>query len=442
MYLRTPKRYTPKGSKRPLISLRWLWLYLLAPVVIIAATLAWDNRENLSQQIAIAANRIPLPHPFAPTATATLPPTDLVTRISQTLENGSINDALDAMRAYSDSVPNETKWHSTLAQTLILRAHDDPNLIEQAKQAGMAAINANPEAVEGWVSYALVLDWAGQSQTALSYALHAKDMGDTTGMSSAVLAGIYFTLGDVKQASALADEAIKANPNLAYAHFVKGQIAYQGLGNAKDGVAAYREAWDITKADHTQWGGYIAIQLAPFYVQNKQSDQAVSLLADAIKRDKDYAPLDYQLAFTYYGDGKYDKESPEAVQRCIDVDQNFAPCHVLLMRLQFRDGKWESAAQSAQRAIDLGSKETAPYYWGGVAYYKMNKCPEAIKLFNAGKAIAQKKNDDSKVKDFAAALADCGIVSEDTISATTEATAAATAKSATVPKATATPKKR
>ncbi len=441
MYLRTPKRYTAKGSKRPLISLRWLWLYLLAPVVVISAALAWDYRADLSQAINIAANKLPIPRPFAPTATATLPPTDLVARINQTLESGSINDALDAMRAYSDSVPNETKWHATLAQTLIMRAHGDSALINRARQAGLAAINANPEAVEGWVSYALVLDWADQSQQALSYALRAKDMGDSTGMSSAVLAGIYFTLGDIKQASTLADEAIKTNQNLAYAYYVKGQIAL-GLGNAKDGIDYYRQAWNIAKADQTQWGGYIVEHLAPLYSANNQTDQAISLLTDAVQRDKDYPVLENRLAQVHFGNGDYVK-SGEAAQKCIDIDRDYAPCHIWLMRLEYIDKQWERAAQSAQRAIDLGSQETAPFYWGGLAYVSLNRCPDAIKLFNGGFAIAERLKDDSRKRAFADALRECGIVTDNTPLTTPEPTLAPTAKvNGPTAKATATPKKK
>ena len=77
MYLRTPKRYTAKGSKKPLISLRWLWLYLLAPVVIIGAALVWDNRSDWSQAIGEVIGRVKIAPLDAPTATPTRPAADL-----------------------------------------------------------------------------------------------------------------------------------------------------------------------------------------------------------------------------------------------------------------------------------------------------------------------------------------------------------------------------
>ena len=58
-------------------------------------------------------------------------------------------------------VPNDASVSSTLAQYIILRAYDanpDPARLQAAYQAGQQAINANPEAADGWASMALVLD--------------------------------------------------------------------------------------------------------------------------------------------------------------------------------------------------------------------------------------------------------------------------------------------
>src|SRR5579859_4720897 len=98
MYLHTPKRYTRKGSKPRLISLRWLWLYLLAPVVIIGGALAWDFRDSLSQQVNNAIGHIHI-QINAPTATPTLPAADLQARIQNALQSGDMKAALDGIRA-------------------------------------------------------------------------------------------------------------------------------------------------------------------------------------------------------------------------------------------------------------------------------------------------------------------------------------------------------
>src|SRR5579864_1234759 len=133
MYLRTPKRYTRRGSKPRLISLRWLWLYLLAPVVIIAGALAWDFRDPLSQQVNTAIAQIKWPQINAPTATPTLPAADLEARILSALQSGDLKAALDGMNAYNGSNPNDVKWHTILTQMLAMRAYgNDPQTGPQA----------------------------------------------------------------------------------------------------------------------------------------------------------------------------------------------------------------------------------------------------------------------------------------------------------------------
>jgi tetratricopeptide (TPR) repeat protein len=412
MYLHTPKRYTTRGRRRRLVNLRWLWLYLIAPPVIIAAALAWNFRGDLSKWVGDRANSIRIDF-NAPTPTATLPARDLEARIQLLLGNGSLNDAIDAMRSLGEAQPNETTWHTALAQTLILRSRQDPKLIQQAADAGQQAINANPETADGWATMALVLDWSSQPQKALAYALRARDLGDAGGMAQAALAGIYVSLGDYKLAASTADEALKTNPNLAYAYYVKGQIA-SFTGANKDALSLYRQAWDISKGSRVQWGGYIADALATLYKGTNQLDQAVSLIQDAIPRDRDYPVLYSRLSDIYIQRGDYDK-ALESSQSCIDHDSSYAPCYVLLIRLQYREAQWEKVVQSAQRAIDLGTQQTAAYYYGGYAQYKLNRCPEAITWWNLGMTAADKVTDQvtrSKLKsDFASALSDCGVVS-------------------------------
>jgi tetratricopeptide (TPR) repeat protein len=409
MYLHTPKRYTPRGRKPRLISLRWLWLYLLAPVVIIGGALAWDFRDSLSQQVGNAIGHVKLPQFNAPTATPTLPAADLQARIQNALQSGDLKAALDEIRAYNDSNPNDVKWHAVLTQMLALRAYgNDPQTGPQAAvDMGQTAINANPEMADGWAAEALALDWANKPQVGLSDALHAKDLGDLSGMADAVLAGIYFSLNKVQDAGTAADNAFKANPNLAYALFVKGQLAAAD-GDIKGAIELYRQAWDVGKTDPTQPSSYIAGTLAKMYASQNQIDQAKAILTDAEARDKANPKLRYTLANLLYGQGDYNKAT-EAAQQCLDVAQDYAPCYVLLTRLYTISKADDKVLQAAQMAAKLGSTETAAYYNGGQAAYHLNRCADAIPLFQAGLTLSQNENDGGKISDFVAALNECGV---------------------------------
>jgi tetratricopeptide (TPR) repeat protein len=425
MYLRTPKRYTQRGRKRGLINLRWLWLYLIAIPIIGIAALAWNFRADLSRQIGTWADRnIKPPQLFAPTPTATLPAKDLEVRILSTLENGNINDALTAMQAYTVSLPNEREYHALYAETLIMRYQGDPAKRTQALAAADAAINASPETPEGWAVKALVLDWSDNSQKALGYALRAKELGDDSGLAQAVMGGIFVTLNDFKQAGSLADAAMKQNPNLAYARYVKGQIA-QYSGDFKEAIRWYKEGLAIWASDRRQWGGYIAVELAGVYSAQNQIGEATKVLNDALPRDKDYQGLTNQLANIYYKQGDYAKALETALS-CTDRNPDYAPCYVVITRVHYIEKLYEKAAQAAQRAVDLGSNETAVYYYGGESYRKLNRCDDALRLFTRGKALAEEQKKTSAIQDFSDAMTDCGAVTNPDVPPTASPTTVVT----------------
>ena len=50
MYLKTPKRYL-RGQKRSPISLRWLWLWLLTPVVVYVGLQIYERRDEVRPPI-------------------------------------------------------------------------------------------------------------------------------------------------------------------------------------------------------------------------------------------------------------------------------------------------------------------------------------------------------------------------------------------------------
>src|SRR5260221_1380805 len=146
MYLKTPKRYTAKGSKRSLISFRWLWLYLLAPVILIPAILAWDFRDQLSSGIGQQISRLGIGKPGLPTITPR--PTlaeDPAKALQSAFETGKINKAITILTTLGDLAPNEVGVHSLVTQLLVLRSYSENlQMLTDAETAGQQAINANP----------------------------------------------------------------------------------------------------------------------------------------------------------------------------------------------------------------------------------------------------------------------------------------------------------
>jgi tetratricopeptide (TPR) repeat protein len=153
------------------------------------------------------------------------------------------------------------------------------------------------------------------------------------------------------------------------------------------------------------------------YTSQNQIDQAKAILTDSEARDKANPKLRYTLANLLYGQGDYNKAT-EAAQQCLDAAQDYAQCYVLLTRLYTISKDWEKVLQMAQAAVKLGTTETAAYYNGGQAAYQLNRCVDAIPLFQAGLQLAQKENDSGKISDFTAALNECGVTSGLPVTAT------------------------
>jgi len=413
MQLHTPRRYSAHRPKRNLISLRWLWLYVLAPIVIYGAILAYNNRVPLGSQLAYSIANFKPPNFNPPTPTATIPAQSLADRIASRLQSGDMNDAITAMGQFTDSNPNDSKWHILRPMFLALRADGDPTLLRQAVEAGMAAINAVPESSTAWAAEALALDWANTSndpvleKQALIDVLHALDLNSTDPDALAILAGIDVTLKKFPDALSNADKALKQNPQSSYAYFVKGQVAATS-GDTKTATNYYKQAWDISLSDPLQWGGIYAYYLTRMFNAQGQNSQAQAILTDALKYDKNYARLGRQSSDLYANLGDWNK-AIEAARQCTDVAPAYAPCWAVLPKLNSLNKAFDLAARAADNAQKFGSIETSPYYWGGEAYYQLNDCLHAIPLLKQGYQLALKRGDSSVTQNFIDALNQCGI---------------------------------
>src|SRR5258708_2477253 len=239
MYLKTPKRYTAKGSRRPLLNLRWLLLYLLFPVILIPLILAWDYRDQLAPWIGDKVKQINVSLPLAPTPTATALPSNIGEQLGTDFSTGKINQALDLLQSVAQVSPNDPTVYNLIAQHLIFRSYStNAAMLKEAVAAGQRPINAAPEIPDGWGSEALVLDWSGKPQEALGYVLRATELNDKDPMAMVVMAEIYSDLQKDDQANKMVDDAIDAakaakplnRAALAHAYYVKAQLLLSSDG--------------------------------------------------------------------------------------------------------------------------------------------------------------------------------------------------------------------
>ena len=108
---------------------------------------------------------------------------------ARALNAGRVDRAVDILENLSNSAPNQPGFPALATQLLVFRA-DGTNKanLARATALGQRAITANPEAPDGWISEAMVLDWDKKPQAALGYALRAKDLSPKDPMVLTILA--------------------------------------------------------------------------------------------------------------------------------------------------------------------------------------------------------------------------------------------------------------
>ncbi|HLY28066.1 MAG TPA: tetratricopeptide repeat protein [Aggregatilineales bacterium] len=445
MQLRTPKRYTAKGSRRPLLNLHWLWLYILVPILLIPAVLVWDNRQSIGDNVSQWLNKhvlvAPLPTPTpAPTLTG-----DASAALAEAFKGGHVNKAVNILETLSDQNPNAAGFPALAAQFEALRSYgSDKAKLDEASQMATRAINADPEAYDGWLSKAIALDYSGQPQRSLPYALHARDFDDKNPMIIAVMGEIYHDLNQDDQAKKLLTDAIAkaqaATPvyraALAHAYYVQAEILDASNAAGADVIKMLEKAWATAISDPPDPSipsGYIAQYLSAYYLNIGQPNQAIQLLTAAVARDADDPILQLALGNAYLNQGDANK-ARTYISTCHDLAPQEPKCLRALAQLYFGEQNYQQAADSIQQVIGQGSQKSSDYYLAGLSYGYLNECAKAVTVLQQGLPFVD-PSDSKSLSKFSDALQGCG-------AAAINLTTLAATDSAPVATLTPTPKKR
>src|SRR5690349_5567058 len=114
MYLRTPKRYT-RGQKRSPISLRWLWLWILTPIVAYFGIQIYQNLDVVRPPVENAIYNMvdkaqnSIATAAAPTALPTQDPSERLARADSNWKEGRIESAVQDYQAAVSGAPNDVE---------------------------------------------------------------------------------------------------------------------------------------------------------------------------------------------------------------------------------------------------------------------------------------------------------------------------------------------
>lgn len=403
MYLRTPKRYL-RGQRRSPISLRWLWLWLLTPLVVWGGVQIYNHRETIAPPLhnaiygAIDNAQRGLATAMAPTPLPTQNPTERLMRAEADWRNGRIEAALESYTAVLDAVPNDVQAHYRVTLGLIMEGR-----MEQALQAAERTVTADPYSSDAWAIRALALNENGRSGEAIASALRALDLNRQNARAMAYMAEAYLDSEQYELARSTADRALALDEMSFEALRVRGRVAQEVEFDTALAKDYYQQAYELAPNLPT-----MVVDLARItYFGEQNVSEAIALLSDIVEVNPQNAQALYWLGYMYYnGEGNF-AQAAEFLTRCAESNPNSVLCLGLLGRVRMALGDNRAASEILQRAIDLNTPWPRHYLWLGRALIAQGNCGGAIPILQTGYDLAQQNQDTDAVTAIQENLREC-----------------------------------
>ncbi len=409
MYLRTPKRYT-RGQRRSIISLRWIWLWLLTPIIVIGGWQIYENREDLRPRVEQALDGIinnaesSVATAMAPTPMPTENPEIRLVAAEAAWQRGAIEEAVNIYNDVVEAVPNDVGVHYFRTLGLVMDGQ-----LNQALSAAESTVTADPYSADAWAIRAMVLNQIGESEQAIPSALRALELaGDneenfkTRARAQAYLAEAYLNVGQYERALSTVDRALEINPDSFEALHVRSRISQYYLFDFESAMKSSQAAYDL--APNLP---YLALETAILDLREENTDQAVAVLADMLELNPNNTSALYWMGRTYFVSVGDPTQAADYLQRCIVADPENIECHYLLGRAQMRLEQYASAVESFERTIQLNTTSARHYWWAGRAQVVQNGCPGALNYLRQGYEMAKVEGDSQLILDFEDQMQSC-----------------------------------
>jgi tetratricopeptide (TPR) repeat protein len=383
MYLRTPKRYQ-RARRQRIISLRWLWLWLITPVVVIGGLWIHDQREQVAPVVRdvvdglIAGAQEQVATITAPTPPPTADPGQTLAQADSAWRRGAIEDAMGLYAAALDGAPNDVTAHYRYALALIMEGRGD-----EALRAAERAVTANPFSSDSWAIRALALDRSDRPAEAVASARQALSINPNNARAYAFMAEAYLDANQIAQAREAIARALELNPDSVEALYVSGLIRrdadYDFRGAREEFQRAYELAPNLP---------YIAVELAwsEWYLQNY--DRARSILLEVLDQNPQNLDALFATGYLFYQAYGDPNQSLDYLQRCITADPQNRACLRYMGTVQTGLGNTQAALQTYQALIAAGTDRPSDYLNAGRAYVNVGDCQSAVPLLQQGYELA------------------------------------------------------
>jgi tetratricopeptide (TPR) repeat protein len=422
MYLRTPKRYR-QGQKRSLISFRWLWLWILTPLIVFVGVQLYNNRESVSPQVErlvtslIDTAQSGVATAMAPTPLPTQDPAQRIASAQDAWARGAIDEAVEIYSGLLNAVPNDVSTYYRYTLGLAMSGK-----LAQALDAAERTVTANPYSADAWAIRAMVLNWIGRPSEAIASALQAlalagNDQPQSQARAQAFLAEAYFDVGQYDRALSTVERALTINPDSFEAHRVRSQIMqdyqFDFVTALEDSQTAYDLAPNLP---------YLAIDLAVLNLREGETDTALGILRDVVDLNPQNTRALWWIGTIYLNTVGDPNQASDYLSRCVQVAPDNINCHYTLGRAQIRLEQYTLASESFETTIRLGTTEPRHYWWAARAQVLTVGCPAAVSYLQTGYLMAKEGSDSQLISDFEDAMRACQMVVDSPVEPAEETT--------------------
>ncbi len=425
MYIRTPKKYRAgHRPRRNLFNFRWLWLWVLTPLVAFGGWQLYERRAELAPPIeraldgAMMGIRGGIATAVAPTPTPRPDPSQALAAADSAWQSGAVEEALNAYRQVLPDVPNDVMRHYFVAMGLIMDGR-----YAEAVEASEAAINADPFSADAWAIHAYALAENDRQREGIAAALQALSLDPDNPRALAYLANAYYLNNQIELANQTVARALEADSESPDAYFVSGQLNYFSTFDFGAALRDYETTLQYMP-------NYLRARINIAYIQMSEGDyeSARDTLLTVTELNPNNLDALFALSFLYLSGLGDANQALEPVQRCVTLDPQNRTCLFYLGNVQRQLGNNTEALRIYRQLIDTGTENPSHFLALARTYIDgAGDCESAIPVLQTGYRLegnATVPNVDRLVA-FEELLTTCGVsAAVPTAEATAEATPA------------------
>jgi len=405
MYLKTPKRYKPGYRERRVVNTRWLWLWVLAPILIVGGLALYDNRAQIAPPIqqmiegAVNSAQDGVSTLNAPTPAPTENPAARLVRADEAWQSGSISRAIDEYTIAAPGVPNDAAVHTRLALGHLIEGRNADALI-----SAEIAVTADPYNADAWAVRGFALARNDRANEGIASALQALSLSEDDPLALAFLAEAYRLAGQTSLALETADRAINADPNAYEGYFMRALANYYS-GTDYD---AAREDFAVAR-DLAPNLPYIPVEMAWLEWQYANTDVSMDMLEQVVELNPENLDALYALGYFYYQTYGDPENAVEYLMRCTAADPGNTACLSYLSLVQSVTGATSDALENYRKLIDTGTTNPRHFLSAGGLFADTGDCITALPILQRGYELerAADASNTDRIASFESYLVDC-----------------------------------